>query len=462
MGLRSAIKAAIAWASFGGQGLARGGIADWLVWHGGTDYDHVAAAGELYQNGVVMACVSFIMRAFPEPPIQVIREEPDTGEENKVPRHPLTRAFQRPNPFYGADCLWQRIIYDRSIHGQAFLYKERNGRGDVLNLWHVPQHRIIPQWDTSGRQFISHYLFVLDQQQQRIPIEDIVHLRFGADPRNERNGLPVLGAGLREIAALNEGANYRGAILKNMGVPSHIVQSKDPMKVITAEQAQKLQALWLERVSGGNRGRPIIPSWALEAIKIGLSPEELDIGTMNYEAADLICSLFGLSAQVVGLSSGSEHKTYANYAESREAATESALVPAWKQIAQDLTLHLLPDYSRDEQERVEFDLSKVRGLQEDQDKLWTRVDTAVTSGIITINEGRALLDFPPVDGGDVFLLKQGEAVKSLKDAAEKPEPPAAPPGFDPQAPQPGQAPAPSEATNGNGREPVGTGSNGRA
>ncbi len=63
-----------------------------------------------------------------------------------------------------------------------------------------------------------------------------------------------------------------------------------------------------------------------------------------------------------------------------------------KQIAQDLTLHLLPDYSQDESECVEFDLSKVGALEEDQDALWMRVDKAVSSGWIQINEARAMID----------------------------------------------------------------------
>ena len=403
MGLLSALKAALHFPAYGGQGLQRGGLNDWVIWHGGDSfgaYDYRAAAGQYAENGVVMACLGWIMGAFPEPPVQVIRRETGSGEENAVPEHPLTLAFRTPNPYYGADCLWQRVIFDRSLHGQAFLYKERNGAGDVVALYHVPQHRLTAQWDTSGRQFVSFYLYTIEQRQERIPTEDLVHFRFAASPVNERNGLPILGAGAREIATLNEGSNYRGAILKNMGVPSHLVQAKDATRPITAEQARQLQALWAERVSGGNRGRPIIPSYPLEALKIGLSPSELDLGSMTYEAADLVCSLFGLSSMVVGISSGSEHKTYANFREAKEAATESALIPAWKQMAQDMTQHLLPDYSQDESERVEFDISRVRALAEDQSQLWDRLDNAVKTGWVTPNEARALVDLPEIEGGD--------------------------------------------------------------
>lgn len=433
-----------------------GGLADWTQWHSSqADYDYVAAAGELHRSGVVMACAAWIMRAFPEAQLQVVKEEVETGEENEVPRHPLTLAFRKPNGYYGPDCLWQRVVFDRSLHGQAFLYKERNGAGDIIALWHIPQHRLTPQWPPDGKTFIDHWLFTIDQRQERIPPEDLVVFRFAGDPHRERQGLAALGASLREIAMLNEAANYRGALLRNMGVPSHLVQGKDPARPISAEQARALHAMWMERVSGNGRGRPIIPNFPLEALKIGMSPNELDLGTMTYEGTDQICAQFGLSSMVVGLSSGGEHKTYANYSEANEAAIEGALVPAWKQMAQELTLQLLPDYSDDESEMVVFDTSRVRALQEDETQKWARIDTAVKTGWVQINEGRALAGLPPVEGGDVFLPNSQPPPLDLSDVTAAL---AGTQGAQPQAETPGAAGGEARGVpaNGNGRAPVPT------
>src|SRR5262245_24845773 len=148
----SAIKSALRFPAYGGQGLASGGFHDWW-WRFDAirGYDFREAAGELYRNGVVMACAAWMMRAFPEAPLQVVSENAD-GETDKVPKHPLTLAFKKPNPFYGSDCLWQRVIFDRSIFGQAFIYKERNASGQIIALYHIPQYRIVAQWDTSGKE----------------------------------------------------------------------------------------------------------------------------------------------------------------------------------------------------------------------------------------------------------------------------------------------------------------------
>jgi HK97 family phage portal protein len=442
----AAIKSALRFPAYGGQGVYSGGIYDWMTWQGGQGYDYREAAGPLHRNGTVMACAAWIMRAFPEPPVQVIKEDA-AGEDNEVPKHPLTRAFRKPNPFYGADCLWQRVIFDRSLHGQAYIYKIRNGDGDVIALYHVPQHRIIPQWDPSGTQFIDHYILRVDARQEKIPIQDLVHFRFGGDPDHERSGLASLGAGLREIGALNEGSAYRGQILRNMGVPSHLLQGKDPTRPINADQAEDLHRKWAERVSGGNRGKPIIPNWAMEAIKLGYSPEELDLGNMLDEPADLVCALFGLSSMVVGLSSGTEHRTYANYKEARAAATETALIPAWKQIGQDLTLQLLPDYEHNEDECVTFNLTNVRVLQEDHSATWNRVVNAYQAEIIDRYRALQGLGLKPEEADKGIYYQKAGGI----DAPGTALPPGTP------SPASALAPTANGNGNGNGRTAVGAG-----
>lgn len=413
MSLWSAIKSALQFPAWGGQGISRGGIDPWIWAHGGQGYDFVEAAGDFHKNGVVMACVCWIMRAFPEAILQVFRETTVAGEESAVqkgavPNHPLTKALLEPNPFYVGDNLWQRVLFDRSLHGQGFIYKMRNYSGKVISLWHIPQHRLIPQWDKDGKEFITHYQLIVDARWTRIETRDLVRFGFAADPERERMGMAAVGAGIREVASLNEGANYRGSILHGMGVPSHLLQSKDLNRPINQEQATYLHTLWEQRVSGNQRGRPLIPNFPLEATKLGFSPKELDIGPMQNWDADLVHALFGVSSMVTGISSGSEHKTYANYKEAREAATENALIPVWKQMGQELTQQLLYEYSTDKTEKVEFDTSKVRSLQEDQTAIWGRVDKSIVSGWVQINEGRAIVGLPPIPGGDVFLPARGE------------------------------------------------------
>jgi HK97 family phage portal protein len=443
---RVAVKAAMRWGAYGGQ--ASGGFSplnDWQLWTGaypGSTYDYRAAVGRIGENSTVQSCVAWMQRAATEAPIQVVKEQAD-GEENKVPKHPLTALLRKPNPFHTGRQLWQQTYSDWMVTGNAYWMKVRNDAGEVIRIEHIPEHRIRPQWPPKGTVFIDHYLHKVNGIDTDIPVADIVHFKFGKHPDNERLGWAPVLAGLREIADLNEGANYRGALLRNRAVASHLISSKDAAQPLDKAKAQALEALWIGKTSGDGAGRPIFSTIPIDATKLDYSPADLDLGTMLNWDADLICSLFGLSSMVVGASSGQEHKTYANYAEAREAAFEQAVLPALWDFAETLDLQLLPDLGDADAEKVSWDLTKVRILQEDESKLWERLDNAVKTGWITPNEARAKVNIPAIEGGD-----------TLKPAASGGGFGGGPPGAGPESRGDQQATAPQPAAasaNGNGR-----------
>ncbi len=399
MSLWSSIKAAMRWSAWGGQAHVLGGLGDWASWHGtfpGTGYDYAAAAGNLYQNPTVMACLSWYQRAFPEAALQVAKRD-STGEENVVANHPLVAFLQRPNPFHTGDMLWQATLWDWLLYGNAYWLKERNTAGDVIRIWNIPQYRIKPQWPPDGKTFIGSYLMQVDGNPQVIPVTDVVHFRCGRDPQNERLGWAPLLAGLREVAALNEGANYRGALLRNTGVPSHLLSPKPGSPPFDQDQRKALIAWWESKFCSDKRGSAAAASLPMDAVRVGFSPAELDLGPMLNADADTVCSLLGLSSMVVGISAGTEHKTYANYSEAERAAYRHGLKPLHGNMASALDLQLLADFGDPETECVRWCYDEVDIMQEDDNDKWSRIDEAVKTGNLARNEARALMDQPPID-----------------------------------------------------------------
>jgi HK97 family phage portal protein len=443
MRLWDALKARLRFGAWGGQSSA-GGYSSWNdgLWYGsypGSSYDYRAAVGRIQENPIVQACIAWMQRACTEPPLQVVRLQED-GEENRIPKHPLTVLLARPNPFTTGRQLWQQTISDSMTAGNAYWVKVRNDGGEPIELWHIPEHRIRPQWPSSGLVFISHYLHRVNGIDTKLPVEDVVHFRFGKHPDNERLGWSPVLAGLREIACLNEGANYHGALLRNRAVASHLVTSKDPAQPLNKEQAQALEALWISKTSGDGSGRPIFGSIPVDVNKLDYSPADLELGTFQNWFVDTICSLYGLNAMTVALTSGQAHKTYANYAEGREACEEQAVLPTLWDYAETLDLQLLPDLGDPETEKVSFDLTKVRILQEDATQQWKRLDDAVKTGWITPNEARAQVNIPPIEGGD--KLQQAGGGGGFGGGGNP---------FESRGDQQATAPGPAHA-NGNGRQ----------
>jgi hypothetical protein len=92
----------------------------------------------------------------------------------------------------------------------------------------------------------------------------------------------------------------------------------------------------------------------------------------------------------------------------KAAAYDSYLIPTQRSIAEQLTIQLLPRFSDDQTERVDFDYSDVRALQEDADALAKRAATLFASGIYTRAQALTLIgDEPTTEDDGIYFLPRG-------------------------------------------------------
>jgi phage portal protein BeeE len=124
----------------------------------------------------------------------------------------------------------------------------------------------------------------------------------------------------------------------------------------------------------------------------GFSPGDLAIDKLRDLPEERIAAALGIPAMVIGLGAGLERATYSNYQEAREAAYESFIIPTQRLLAAEIDNQILPEFGSTNRLRCSFDLSDVRVLQADQDKLWARVSGAYRSGVIKRKEAKALIN----------------------------------------------------------------------
>lgn len=379
---------------------------------------------QFWRNSTAQACLSWIQRTFPEPRIRVM--DGDGEEAQEVRGHAFTRLLNEPNEDYTPHALWQVTLADWWVTGRGNAYWQvaaRNRAGQPLQVWHVPAAEMKPDWPTSGpnagRVFISQYVRTVNGEANPVDKRDVIHFRFGQDPFNARLGYSPVLAGAAEIGVLNEGAVYRGSVLGNTGVVSHVLTPKD-MAVAEAmdpDRVDDLNRLWKDKTTGRNRGSLFIPNFAADLTRAGFSPQEMDIRAMLEWDVDIICALFGLNSMILGLPSGEGHRTYANQADAREAAFESNIIPTQGMFAATLT-KLLRQFDPNPRLRVSWDYSCVRVLQEDQNKLYARLNQAVAGKWVRPSEARAKVNLKPDPELDGRALEKPEpSVNALVPAA---------------------------------------------
>jgi HK97 family phage portal protein len=379
-----------------------------------TQVDYASECGDLTQNRLIMSAVNFLGRNLPEAPIEVVEPKAD-GTRSVVFAHPLTKLFARPNRFYTGDLLWKSFGLSWIISGNVFFYKVRNKLGEVIELWYLPHFAIEPRW--SGNNFIDYYAYSVDGQEHRIAPADIVHLRNGIDPHNTRMGLSDVASALREIYTDNEAANFSALLMKNSGVPPFALIPKNDLTGLKPEDISRLQNSFMRKITGDERGKPAVSTKAFDLVKTGFSPEELDLSKLRRLPEETIASLTGIPAVVLQFGAGLEHSTYANYNEARTSAYEDVIVPLWRYIQAELTHQLLADFDKTTRQSVQFNLSEVRALQDDQNKLFNRLATAYKSDFMKRSEARSRIGLPVEDADAVYFSEASQSLKTLANAA---------------------------------------------
>ena len=364
-------------------------------------FDYMAEVGDGTGSSAVMAPLLWIARNFPEAPPE-LRKETAGGELEVQPKHDMLRLLVRPNSFYSGTTLWMASLLDWYVDGNAYWIKVKNRAGAVAELWWAPSFLLCPKGNSSS--FITHYEYKPGTEPIRLEPDDVVHFRYGLDPEDPRRGRSPLKSVLREVFTDDEAANFTASLLRNSGVPGVVVSPKDGAAMPGPDDVKATKAYLAEAHTGDRRGEPLVMSGPTSVEQFGFSPSQLDLKALRRIPEERITGVLGIPAIVAGLGAGLDRSTFANFAEAREAAYQENIIPAQRIIGEELRFQLLPDFERDPWRfRVGFDTSKVRVLQEDEEKRARRLDIGVRGGWVRVDEARREMGHQTTSEDEIYL-----------------------------------------------------------
>lgn len=426
----------------------------------GSNVDYAKETGDLTFSSLVMAIVNFIATMLTEAPPQVLRYS-KSGKGEPIPDHPLTNLLLNPNPFDDFSVFMQCFALSYLIGGNNYWLKQRDERFlEVNGLWYLPHFMVNPTWDRDDPQsFITAFRYAVDGRKIDYLPEDIVHFKRGKDLKNVRKGAPAFDPVLSEIYTDMKAGNFAAMIFKNMGIIQYLISPPKPTGAQgpgagvadfgfgkdegkARAKALMVQEGFMRATTGDNVGKPVVQTIPMEITKLSSTPAELDMKELRMIPESRVAGVVGVPAAVVQYLVGLQNGTsYASYEQAREQAYESVIIPMQRIIASVINRHLLPDFPAGGGAREEFtfDISKVRVLQDDQDKLYTRETRVFQVGGQSHHEYRASLGKAKPEGPDFYLLPNSYTpitVEKLMELAAKPkalEPP-------PPPPVPGQLP----------------------
>lgn len=361
--------------------------------------DSYSASGD--GNSAVFACLMALSLGSIEPPLSVFKRSAK-GKLDPVLTHPIQDFLDEVNP--DLDILELRFwsTWAKHCDGNAYLLKVRSGNaltGNVIELDPISPTRMRPWTEKGSKNFIDYYQF--DDRpghHEEIPKENVIHFKLGVDDQDPRKGLSPLKRLVREIASDAEAMRFQDQLLANFGIPGLVVQL--PPDVVMSRDEKLEMKTGIEQAFGSsNRGNVGLLTEGATMAQFGFNPQQMNMEVLHNVSESRICSVMQVHPAVAMLGVGlMQTANFASLKAVYEAFTERKLVPLWKMDEQKWR-KLRVDFTSDKSIVIMHDLSDVRALQEDQDALYMRLDTAVKTGWVLPDEARSEVGLPPMPDG---------------------------------------------------------------
>ena len=355
------------------------------------------------RSNVFMSPVMWVMRTSTEADARVQARR--DGMWQFVEDHPVELLLANPNPFYGGDSLFKAIALSYQMDGNAYLHKIRNGFDSVLQLDYIPHWLIKPITQEGSTDLITAYEYTPAGERFLLDPRDVVHIRFGLDPRDIRIGYSPLKALLREIFIDDEAANFSASILRNMGVPGLLVSPKEGGRVPSADEVQQTKDFFREEFVKDRRGEPLVMGAPTDVKQFGFDPNQLTLSALRDITEERVCAALGIPAAVIGFGAGLQQtKVGATMRELRKLAWVQSINPMQKTIGKELGRQLLPEFVRQTRRfRIRFDRSEVSAFVEEETEKAKRIGAMVERGFLRVDRAQEMMGLEVDETQDVYL-----------------------------------------------------------
>lgn len=364
-----------------GASLLVGGGGGHVKWQ-----DKRAFVVEGYQlNPVIYMAVEEVAKA-----CSGLRIELKRGEDY-IEDHPVLTLLHRPNPMEGGSAFIKSVFIDYLTQGEMAIVQPV-GQKQPAELWHVDPSEVKVK---PGKGIPSAYVHKRNGQEVTFPVRGLTkpradlffHKRF--NPTDYWRGQSPLMAGGIAGDTHNKGGEWNLSLLKNSAKPSGIVSFKDDPSQETVTRLKE----WFKRAIQGSANAGDVPvltggaTWT----QASLSPADMDFKTTMTEAKKLIAGVYGVPLPLID----NEAATFANMEMAKERFYIDTILPLFNEFLSAFGAWLLPAYGDD----LEFcvDMDDIPALEAVRNRKFDRVLKAVNAGLITMDEARDEIGYPPVE-----------------------------------------------------------------
>ena len=190
---------------------------------------------------------------------------------------------------------------------------------------------------------------------------------------------------------------------RNSAQPDFVLLTNENL---TDAEVEDFYHRWEARYQGpGNAHRPAIANFIRDIKTMGFSQREMDFIQGLHWSLEEVSRAYGVPKPLL---SDFERATFSNINAAERMFWRNTIVPELKFFEEQLTRMLLPGLGYPDL-GLEFDLSVIEALQEDENQRVSREAQLLDQGVLTINEVRRQRGLPDVPWGDAWASVPGNA-----------------------------------------------------
>lgn len=347
------------------------------------------------QVATVFACCRVIGEGVAQVPLKLMRESDDGRTRIPEKAHPLYEKLSfKPNRWQTSFEFRETLAWHLALTGNAFAYINRS-LGKILELFPLEPGNVKVIREENGA--MSYEVSYADGGKRAIPAADMWHLR--GPSWNSWYGLEAVKLARDALGLAMATEEAAGALHQNGVRPTGVYSVEGTLK----DDQHKALSDWIVKHHAGaeNAGKPLILDRAAKWLSTQMTG--IDAQTLEHRRFQIeeVCRFFRVNPIMVFAES--KNTTYASAEQMFLSHVVHTLAPWYQRIEQSIDANLLTEKDRRDGLYACFvEEGLLRGSAKDTKDA---VLGYVNGGLLTPNEGRALLDRNPIADADADRLR---------------------------------------------------------
>ena len=351
------------------------------------------AYGEYYATSVsVYSAIKLRADALSRPNLVIHRREPDGTLLPVSPGHPARLLLDRVNPWYTREDLWRATETYLNLWGSSFWALEKDERGQ-WEIWPLRPDRVSVLPDR--RRYVRGFVYQGRNGPVAYTPDEILWMRY-FNPLDEYAGLSPMAPARLAVDMGNDGMRFNRNFFRNSAQPDFVLLTNESM---TDSEAEDFYNRWEDRYRGPAKAhRPAIASFVRDIKTLGFNHREMEFIQGLRWSLEEVSRTYGVPKPLL---SDLERATFSNVNTAERIFWRNTILPELRFIEERLNRMLLPRLGYPDLV-IEFDVSVIEALREDENSRVNREAQLLDRGVLTINEVRRSRNLPDVPWGDAW------------------------------------------------------------